>query len=153
MAKTKKQVINKQAVNKTKIILWVAVALALAAAIIITAAVLLGRKDEPHVTPTVFSLEDEFIRLKNTGVIANYYVSEDLSFEEGLIPGFDGRIVSSISGYKDEAKVTVHELRTEEEAERTLELLRPTMISGAVARVSGKFLIFGNEALVAALEV
>ena len=144
---------KKKNVNRIKIILWAAVALALAAAIIITAAVLIGRKDEPPVTPAVLSLEEKFASLKETGVIANYYVSDDLPLEEGLIPGFDGRIVFSISGYKDEAKVTVHELRTEEEAERTLELLRPTLISGAVARVSGKLLVFGTEALVAALDV
>lgn len=150
-----KKNVKKQTVNNAKIIIWGAAALLLTAAIIIVAVALSRRDDEPPVTPAVFSLEEEFIRLRGEGVIANYYIAnaEELSFEQALIEGFDGRIVYSISGYKDEANVTVHELRTEEEAARALELLRPTLISGAVARVSGKLLIFGTEALVAALDV
>ena len=132
-----------------------AVVLVLLVAVAVIAAVVLSGKDEPapQPVPAQISLESEFIKLRDNGVIVNYYVSkpEDIADDKALIVGFEGEIVASVSGFKDDLEVRVHELESEADAALAYELILPTLASDTSVKVSGRFLIFGDLELVNAI--
>ena len=133
-----------------------AVVLVLLVAVAVIAAVVLSGKDEPapQPVPTQISLESEFIKLRDGGVIVNYYVAkpEDIEDYEAAIEGFEGEIVSSLSGFKGDLQLYVHELESEADAAVAYELILPTLSSDTSVKVSGKFLIFGDLELVNAVK-
>lgn len=140
---------------RIRVIIWIAVLALLVAAAVIVAAVLL-RDDEPEAQPIPpqISLEAEFVKLRDSGVIVNYYVSkpEDIAADKALIPDFEGEILSSVSGFKGNLEVRVHELESEADAAVAYELILPTLASDTSVKVSGKFLIFGDLELVNAVK-
>lgn len=141
--------------SKTRVIIWIAALIILVTAAVI-AAVVLSREDEPtpQPIPAQISIEAEFIKLRDSGVIVNYYVSkpEDIAADKALIPDFKGEILSSVSGFRDDLEVRVHELESEADAAVAYELILPTLASDTSVKVSGNFLIFGDLELVNAVK-
>lgn len=147
--------VSERNASKTRAIIWIAALIILVTVAVIVAAVLL-RDDEPEAQPIPpqISLEAEFVKLRDSGVIVNYYVSkpEDIAADKALIPDFKGEILSSVSGFKGNLEVRVHELESEADAAVAYELILPTLASDTSVKVSGKFLIFGDLELVNAVK-
>ena len=147
--------VSERNASKTRVIIWIAALIILVTAAVI-AAVVLSREDEPtpQPIPAQISIEAEFIKLRDSGVIVNYYVSkpEDIAADKALIPDFKGEILSSVSGFRDDLEVRVHEFESEADAAVAYELILPTLASDTSVRVSGKFLIFGDLELVNAVK-
>ena len=150
-----KNKVSERGAFNTKAAVLAAVIVLLVAAVIIVA-VLLSRDDkpEPAPQPAQISLESEFIKLRDGGVIVNYYVAkpEDIEDYEAAIEGFEGEIVSSLSGFKGDLQLYVHELESEADAALAYEFILPTLASDTSVKVSGKFLIFGDIELVNAVD-
>ena len=96
-------------------------------------------------------LEKAFYNLQAEAKIANYYVSneEDIARHKADITGFDGEILYSIAGHKDDFSVYVHEMESKDRAKEAYELILPLLPDGDVwdAKYDGKYLIFGSKEL------
>lgn len=96
-------------------------------------------------------LEEVFYELQADAKIANYYVSnkDDIVIHKANITGFDGEILYSIAGHKDDFEVYVHEMENKEKAKEAYELILPLLPDGDIwdAKYDGKYLIFGSKEL------